>query len=79
MTAARHANDARVEAQRLRALLEQIHQRADAGQPIDKHDVNQALQLARITEYHVSRTMVAIDHGSARASDRPSPESSKCL
>ena len=80
MTAARHANDTRVEAQRLHLHLVDVCARHQAGQPVEYRDLLQALQLARITEYHASRTQVAIGHTLGREADKPtSQEKPSCL
>ncbi len=77
MTAARRANDTRVEARRARELLEQLAARAAAGQAIEEREINHALQLVRITEYHAARTVLAFEQ--AAGCTTTETEAAPCL
>ena len=79
MNAARHAHDARAEARSLRQLLERAVNLALAGQQLATSDLQGALALARITEFHAARTLTAIEREHERADITTPKEAAPCL
>jgi len=73
VTAARHASDAREEILRLRIALEAMCERSLLGVAPTGAELNTALLGASAAEYHVCRTMVAIECSARRGSDRDPP------
>ncbi len=55
MNTARHVADARADARRLREVIESLAILAGAGQLPAVSDLQAALALARITEFHAAR------------------------
>lgn len=70
MTSARHAADAHDEIQRLRLTLQTMCERSMLGISPTSAELDAAFRGASLTEYHACRTMVAIDCGARRGSDR---------
>lgn len=73
MTAARHAADIRDEVQRLRLMLQTMCERSMLGIAPTSEEIHTAFLGAGNVEYCVSRTIVAIDCGARRGSDRDPP------
>ena len=59
MSAARHAADTLVEAERLMRAVEDLHTLVLAGQPVMPSTTQALVSLARATHYHATRYQVA--------------------
>lgn len=70
MTAARHAADAHDEVQRLRLTLQGMCERSMLSVSPTSAELHAAFLGAGLAEYHACRTIVAIDCGARRGSDR---------
>lgn len=70
MTSQRHAADTRDEIQRLRLKLQSMCENSILGVAPTSADLHSAFVDAGLAEYCACRTMVAIDCGARRGSDR---------
>lgn len=76
MNPARHAADARADARRLREVLERLTNLSLAGQTPSTSDMQTALALARITEFHTANAERSLEPFSRSLTTQ---ESTPCL